>query len=39
MPPPDVFIMFGFPQEEKELLKKYCDQEVRNQTCWAKNSD
>ena len=39
MPKPDVFITFGVTQEEKELLKKYCEPEVRNQTCCAKNSD
>lgn len=32
MPKPDVFITFRVTQDEKELLKKYCFQEVRNQT-------
>jgi len=39
MPKPDVFITFGVTPQQKELLKKYCQAEVRNQTCGAKSSD
>jgi hypothetical protein len=39
MPKPDVFIRFGVTPEQKELLKKYCEPEVRNQTSCAKSSD
>jgi hypothetical protein len=39
MPEPDVFITFGITQEEKKLIKKYYEPEVRNQTCSAKSSD
>lgn len=32
MPKPENFITFRVTQEEKELLKQYCDQEGRTQT-------
>lgn len=32
MPKPEIFITFRVTEEEKELLKQYCDQECRTQT-------
>jgi hypothetical protein len=39
MPEPEVFITFGITPEKKKFIKKYCEPEVRNQTCGAKSSD
>jgi hypothetical protein len=39
MPKAEVFITFGVTQEEKKLLKKYCQPQVSNQIGCAKNSD
>lgn len=32
MPKPEIFITFRLTQEEKELLKEYCEQQGRTQT-------
>jgi hypothetical protein len=32
MPKPEIFITFRVTEDEKELLKQYCDQEGRTQT-------
>lgn len=32
MSKPEIFVTFRVTQEEKDLLKSYCEQEARNQT-------
>lgn len=32
MSKPEIFITFRVTQDEKDLLRKYCEQESRNQT-------
>ncbi|MBD2388803.1 ribbon-helix-helix protein, CopG family [Cylindrospermum sp. FACHB-282] len=32
MPKPEIFITFRVTEEEKDLLKQYCEQEGRTQT-------